>query len=50
MRDYINETCRNLEFDFLILKKVKEYQDMFKELKPKTEPENTFTPESRSIR
>ena len=42
MRDYVNETCRNLEFDYILLKKIQEYQDRFKELKPKTKPENTF--------
>ena len=41
-RDYVNETCRNLEFDYMILKYIQEYQDRFKELKPKTKPENTF--------
>ena len=34
MRDYVNETCRNLEFDFEVLKKVQEYQDRMKENNP----------------
>ena len=41
MRDYVNETCRNLEFDYMMLKYVQEYQDRNKTLKPK-KPENTF--------
>ena len=41
MRDTTNETCRNLEFDYWVLKYIQEYQDRNKELKPK-KPENTF--------
>ena len=41
-RDYVNETCRNLEFDYMVLKYIQEYQDRFKELKPKTKPKDTF--------